>query len=175
MTGRRARHGKHQKLICGTPYSEQVNLFLETGVYKESFPDIRKSSAPLSIATAFRPFRCEFGYRRCGRLTNVSIDADASLPAADFFNCGSSEGTQRTKALGLVNPYLSHEPRLITLICRHCVTSFWRAGSHSAREGNFPRDLKSSGPTTGPCSILIATLGLLMIFSSGAIRYQVCA
>ena len=28
---------------------------------------------------------------------------------------------------------------------------------------------------TGPCSILIATLGLLTIFSSGAIRYQVRA
>src|SRR5262245_54396994 len=106
---------------------------------------------------------------------NVSIAADGSVPPAEFFSLGSSEGTQSAKTLGLVKPYLSHEPRLIMLIIRHCVTSFCRSGSHSAREGNFPRDLKSSGPTTGPCSILIATLGSLMIFSSGAIRYQVRA
>src|SRR5437764_5704202 len=79
--------------------------------------------------------------------------------------------------LGLVKPYLSQDPRLITLCCRHAVTSCCRAGPHSAREENFSRSVKSSGPITGPCSILIATLGLLTIFSSGAIKYhtRVCA
>lgn len=92
-----------------------------------------------------------------------------------LFKSGLSAGTQLTNTLGLVKPYLSHEPRLITLSCRHCVTSFWRAGSHCAREGNSPRELNLSGPTTGPCSILMATFGSLKIFSSGAIRNQLGA
>jgi len=92
-----------------------------------------------------------------------------------FFRCGSSAGTQRTKSLGLVKPYLSHAPRLITLSCRHSVMSCCRAGSHSAREENFARDINSSGPITSPCPILVVTPGSLTIFSSGAIRYHVCA
>jgi hypothetical protein len=114
-------------------------------------------------------------YRWLGRFTKVSIDGRASALACNFFSCGSSARTQRTKTLGLVKPYLSHDPRLITQSRRHSVTSFCRAGSHSAREENFSRDVNSSGPITGPCSILVATLGLLTIFSSGAIRYHVCA
>jgi hypothetical protein len=97
------------------------------------------------------------------------------VAAAIVFNCGSLLGTQRTKTLGLVKPYLSHDPRLITLSRRHSVTSCCRLGSHSAREVNFEREVNSNGPITGPCSILTATPGLLRIFSSGAIRYHVCA
>lgn len=108
-------------------------------------------------------------------MRKVSIDGGASAPEGALFSCGSSAGTQRTKILGLVKPYLSHEPRLIMLRWRHSPTSFRRAGSHSARDENLPRDINSSGPTTGPCSILIATLGLLRISSSGAIRYHVFA
>jgi hypothetical protein len=110
--------------------------------------------------------------RKFGRFRKVSIVGGASAFVGVLFNCGSLAGIQRTNTLGLLKPYLSHEPRLITLSCRHWVTIFWRAGSHSARDGNSPREVNLSGPTTGPCSILMAVLGLLTIFSSGAIRNQ---
>jgi hypothetical protein len=161
---------------------EQIGFALnqaETGT--SVFSVLRNRSETLRRACACRVKPCKcwccWGslYRWLGRFTKVSIDWGASEPAYDSFSLGSSAETQRIKELGLVKPYLSQDPRLITLSCRHLVTNFCRAGSHSAREENFPREVNSSGPITGPCSILTATRGLLTIFSSAAIRYHVCA
>jgi hypothetical protein len=113
----------------------------------------------------------ESTYLWVGRFTKVSIDGHPA-PDSVFFNCGSPAGTHRMKILGLVKPYLSHEPRLIMDCCRQLLINVRRSGSHSVREVNLPREINSSGPATGPCSILIATLGSLTIFSSGAIRYH---
>ena len=136
---------------------EQIGFALnqaETGT--PVFSVLRNRSESLRRASACRVKPCKCWcccgslYRWLGRFTKVSTDGGASEPAYDFFSLASSAETQRIKELGLVKPYLSQDPRLITLSCRHLVTNFLPCGFAFRARGEFSARGKFKRPYYRP-------------------------